>query len=376
MNNPFVTNGYAGEHYFCDRVTETQSLTELLCNENNVALISPRRLGKTDLIKHCFAQDEIKNQYYAFVVDVYATTSLREFVNALGKSIIEALKPKGKRIMQRFVDVVASLRADVTFDVFGQPSWGVGVGTMKDPETSLDEIFKFLEQADHHCIVAIDEFQQIASYSDAPNIEAQLRTHIQNCRNANFIFAGSQRHLLNEMFASPSRPFYQSVTIMNLQPLALEAYRDFAVNLFDEAGKTLPGEVVDEVYHRFHGVTAYMQRIMNTLFLRTGRGEECDLLAIDEAVDYHLNMANDTYEALLRQLPASQSKTFVAIAMEGKVKGVTSGEFVRKYNLQSVSSVNSAVKGLLAKDLLTEDKGYYMAYDAFFALWIRRNVTH
>ncbi|MBQ1724091.1 MAG: ATPase, partial [Muribaculaceae bacterium] len=177
MNNPFVTNGYAGEHYFCDRVTETQSLTELLCNGNNVALISPRRLGKTDLIKHCFAQDEIKNQYYTFVVDVYATTSLREFVNALGKSIIEALKPKGKRIMQRFVDVVASLRADVTFDVFGQPSWGVGVGTMKDPETSLDEIFKFLEQADHHCIVAIDEFQQIASYSDAPNIEAQLRTH-------------------------------------------------------------------------------------------------------------------------------------------------------------------------------------------------------
>lgn len=374
MNNPFVTNGYAGEHYFCDRVAETQSLTELLCNGNNVALISPRRLGKTDLIKHCFAQEAIKSQYYTFVVDIYATTSLQEFVKAMGKSIVEALKPKGKRIIQRFIDVVTSLRTDITFDVFGQPSWGMSVGTMKNPETSLDEIFRFLAQADQPCLVAIDEFQQIANYTDAPNIEAQLRTHIQNCRNANFIFAGSQRHLLNEMFASPSRPFYQSVTVMNLQPLALDAYRDFAVGLFAEEEKNLPGEIVDEVYHRFHGVTAYMQRIMNTLFLRTERGETCKMAAIDEVVEYHLNMANDTYEALLRQLPPSQSKTFVAIALEGEVKSVTSGEFVRKHNLQSVSSVNSAVKGLLAKDLLTEDKGCYMPYDAFFALWIKRNI--
>ena len=269
MNNPFVTNGYAGEHYFCDRVEETRSLIDLLTNGNNVALISPRRLGKTDLIYHCFDQSEIKDNYYTFLIDIYATSSLQDFVNALGRSIIDALKPFGKKALQRFLDVVASLRPDVTFDVFGMPSLGVSMGSIDKPEVSLDEIFKFLEQADRPCIVAIDEFQQIASYSGNANVEALLRTHIQRCRNANFVFSGSQRHLMDNMFTSPSRPFYQSVTLMNLKPLDLGVYRDFAVGLFNDAGKVLLPEVVDQVYRDFSGVTAYMQRLMNVLFMRT-----------------------------------------------------------------------------------------------------------
>lgn len=148
MNNPFVTNGYAGERYFCDRVEETQSLIELLTNGNNVALISPRRLGKTDLIRHCFAQPVVKDNYYTFLIDIYATSSLQDFVNALGRSIIDALKPFGKKVMQRFIDVVTSLRSDITFDVFGQPSLGVSMGSIDKPEKSLDDIFRFLENAD------------------------------------------------------------------------------------------------------------------------------------------------------------------------------------------------------------------------------------
>ena len=117
MKNPFVTNGYAGEHYFCDRVEETRRLTDLLTNGNNVALISPRRLGKTDLIRHCFSQPVVKDNYYTFLIDIYATSSLQDFVNVLGRSIIDALRPFGKKVLQRFIDVVASLRPDITFDV-------------------------------------------------------------------------------------------------------------------------------------------------------------------------------------------------------------------------------------------------------------------
>ena len=91
MNNPFVTNGYAGAEYFCDRVEETASLRELLLNENNVALISPRRLGKTDLIWHVFDDEEISRDYHCFVVDIYATKSLSDFVNMLGKAVMDAL---------------------------------------------------------------------------------------------------------------------------------------------------------------------------------------------------------------------------------------------------------------------------------------------
>ena len=372
MNNPFVTNGYVGEHYFCDRVEETRRLIDLLTNGNNVALISPRRLGKTDLIRHCFAQPEIKDNYYTFLIDIYATSSLQEFVNALGRSVIEALKPFGKKMLQRFLDVVASLRADITFDMFGQPSWGVSMGSIDMPEISLDEIFRFLESADRPCLVAIDEFQQIASYSTNSNVEALLRTQIQRCRNANFVFAGSQRHLMDKMFTSPSRPFYQSVTLMNLQPLELDVYRDFCVGLFAEEGKTLQPEVADKVYHNFDGITAYMQRLMNVLFMRTPQGSTCTTDMIESAIDYTLDMASDTYEALLRQMPEKQRNVFIAIVAESNVENVTSGAFSRKYRLPSASSVNSAVKGLLAKDFITQGKNGYHAYDKLFALWVKR----
>lgn len=347
MNNPFVTNGYAGEQYFCDRVEETRSLIDLLTNGNNVALISPRRLGKTDLIRHCFAQPAVKDNYYTFLIDIYATSSLQDFVNVLGRSIIDALRPFGKKMLQRFIDVVSSLRPDITFDVFGQPSLGVSMGSIDKPEASIDEIFRFLENADRPCLVAIDEFQQIASYNDGANVEAMLRTYIQRCRNANFVFAGSQRHLMDNMFTSPSRPFYQSVTLMNLKPLDLDVYREFAVGLFNEAGKVLLPEVVDQVYRDFNGVTAYMQRLMNVLFMRTQQDETCTVEMIDGAISYTLDMASDTYEALLCQIPEKQRHVFIAIAIEGEVANVTSGAFIRKYHLPSASSVNSAVKGLV-----------------------------
>ena len=374
MNNPFVTNGYAGERYFCDRVEETRRLIDLLTNGNNVALISPRRLGKTDLIRHCFVQPEIREQYYTFLIDIYATSSLQEFVNALGRNIVEALKPFGKKMLQRFLDVVTSLRADITFDLYGQPSWGVSMGSIDQPEISLDEIFRFLEDADRPCLVAIDEFQQLSAYGAKSNVEALLRTHIQRCRNANFVFAGSQRHLMDNMFTSPSRPFYQSVAIMNLKPLELEVYQDFCVGLFAEDAKTLQPEVVSKIYGDFNGVTAYMQRLMNVLFMRTPQGEVCSVDMIDEAVNYTLDMASDTYEALLRQIPEKQRNVFIAIVAEGEVENVTSGAFARKYRLPSASSVNSAVKGLLAKDFITQGKNGYQAYDKLFALWVKRNM--
>ena len=93
--NPFVTNGYAGAEYFCDRVQETETIVSLLTNQNNIALISPRRLGKTDLIRHCLQQHEIKDTYLTFEVDVYATSSLNDFVDVFGKAVLETLGAQG-----------------------------------------------------------------------------------------------------------------------------------------------------------------------------------------------------------------------------------------------------------------------------------------
>ncbi|MBP3688925.1 MAG: ATP-binding protein [Bacteroidaceae bacterium] len=373
MDNPFVTNGYAGPEYFCDRVEETSMLTSLLTNGNNVALMSPRRVGKTDLIRHCFQQENIKEDFYCFLIDIYATNSLHDFVSVFGKSILDALKPKGRKVWEGFLKTLLSVRSEISFDINGNPVWGLGVGATVSPQITLDEIFAYLNAAGKRCIVAIDEFQQILYYNDHQNVEAALRTQIQKCPNANFIFAGSQRHMMSEMFLSPSRPFYQSVMPMSLNTIPLDRYWTFAGPQFAKNGdRRISYEVVSSVYQRFDGITANVQRIMNMLYMLTPKGEVCGTEMIEKAIDTYLQLSSAYYSELLRQMPEKQRNVFLAIAEEGLVHGISSGKFVHKYRLPSASSVMSAVKGLLEKDFITQNENVYYVYDRFFQLWIER----
>ena len=177
--------------------------------------------------------------------------------------------------------------------------------------------------------------------------------------------------MMNGMFTSPSRPFYQAVSIINLQPLNLEVYTDFCVGMFEAAGKHLDRAVVASLYERFEGVTSYMHRILNVLYSRTEKGSTCVTPMVDEALDFILRLSSDTYESLYYQMPEKQRMMFLAIAREGKASAVTSGKFINKHKLVSASSANSALKGLLEKDFVTVDKNVYSLYDQFFALWLR-----
>ena len=371
MKNPFVTNGYAGEEYFCDRVEETADLRCLLTNEHNVALISPRRLGKTELICHIFDCPQMREEYHCFLVDIYATKSLSDFVNLLGKSVLDTLKSKGKVVWEKFVGMISSIRPEISFDINGQPNWSIGMGEIRNPAATLDEIFSYLQSADLPCIVAIDEFQQITKYGD-DTVEATIRTYVQRTTNAHFIFSGSQRHLMNGMFTSPSRPFYQGVTIMNLQPIPLEKYTDFAIRKFRENSRDVSPDVVADLYRRFDAVTSYIHRTLNVLYSRTEKGKVCGVDMIEDAVDFIIRISSDTYESLLYQMPVKQRDVFLAIAAENKAKEVTGSTFIRKYSLISPSSVSSAVKALLDKDFITNDKGEYSVYDKFFQMWLEK----
>lgn len=372
MKNPFVTKGYAGAEYFCDRVKETSDLVRLLTNDNNMALISPRRIGKTDLIHHCFAQPEIEDSYYTFVIDIYATNSLADFVEVFGKAILEALKSRGRKVWEQFLNAMKSLQQQFSFDINGNPVWGVGLGAVYNPATTLDEIFHYLESADKPCLIAIDEFQKVLDYPHGNNIEALLRTYVQRCPNATFLFCGSKRHLMTEIFMSPSRPFYQSVITMGLAPISVERYVEFACEMFRRYEKSIDEDVVRSVYDRFDGITAYLQRVMNVLFLNTERGGSCDETMIDDAIDYLITLNSEHYEMLFAQLSEKQRQVFIAIAAEGRAKGLSGGRFLRKYRMASASSVVSAVRGLLEKDFITQNGDEYMVYDYFFRMWLKK----
>lgn len=371
MKNPFLTYGYAGPEYFCDREKETARLITLLENGNHVALISPRRIGKTGLIKHCFAQSEVQDNYYTFIVDIYATTSLAEFTYKLGVSILNTLKSKERKVWEKFLMAIGSLRSGITLDEFGKPSWNLELGDIKKPEVSLDEIFQYLAQADRPCLVAIDEFQTICGYEEK-NVEALLRTYIQDCNNARFVFSGSQRHMMGEMFTSHARPFYQAASLLSLKAIDESTYSDFIIHHFESRGKRISPDAVAYLYNMVEGTTWYIQKLCNEVFAYADDGVLCTPADVDTALEHILEEKTETFQDIMARLTLKQRQLLVALSKEGRDAQPTSGTFIKRYKLSTASSIQRSLSSLLDKDIISSDPGHWYIYDYFFLFWLQR----
>lgn len=370
--NPFIVTGKIAPEYFCDRITESARLMKSITNGNNLVIISPRRMGKTGLIQFCYDKPEISREYYTVFIDILHTSSLREFTYLLGKEIYETLLPRNRRMVKLFMQTLKSISGKFGFDpVFNLPTFNIELGDIERPEYTLDEIFRYLDRADKRCIVAIDEFQQIAKYPEK-NIEALLRTHIQKQMNGNFIFAGSERHMMQEMFSSAARPFYHSADMLELKAIPLEIYVPFVVNHFEKCQKHIDAANVEKVYNLFKGHTYYMQKTFNEAFADTPENAECTVDTIRDAID-DMVVSNDTiFREILSNIPEKQKILLYAIARDGEAERITSAEFIKRHSLVSASSVQSATKKLLEKDFITEINKVYSITDKLFSMWINK----
>jgi len=368
--NPFIVTGKIEPDYFCDRVQESARLIKSLVNGNNMVIISPRRMGKTGLIQFCYEKPEIKEEYYTFFIDILHTSSLKEFTYILGKEIFDSLAPRSKTMSDLFFQTLKSISGKFGFDPSTNlPTFNVELGDIQRPEYTLEEIFDYLAAADKPCIVAIDEFQQIAKYPEK-KMEALLRTHIQKIRNSHFIFAGSERHMMQAMFTSSARPFYRSADILELNAIEDTIYIPFIIDLFESRDRTISKEAVERVYRLFRGHTYYIQKTFNEAFADTLPGEECTIEAIGHTID-NLIAGNATiFREILSNIPEKQKELLYAIAREGESEQITSSDFIRKHSLPSASSIQSAIKKLLEKDIVTELYKKYTVTDKFFAMWI------
>ena len=217
--NPFILTGAIPAEYFCDRQEESKRLIRTVTQGGNLCLISPRRMGKSKLVRFCYDKPEISEAYYTFYIDILHTSSLREFTYAFGQSVFETLRSQSRKMLTMLTQGLKSLQAKFGFDPINYtPTFSLELGDITTPEFTLKEIFQCLEQADKPCIVTFDEFQQITKYPEK-NVEALLRSHIQHLGNVHFIFAGSERHLVSEIFQSSARPFYNSTDMMELHPI-------------------------------------------------------------------------------------------------------------------------------------------------------------
>lgn len=368
--NPFVTTGKVPEALFCDRKNEAKQLIRSLSNGANVVLMSPRRVGKTQLIYHCYDKHAVSDHYITFFIDILKTSTLQEFTFELGKAVFNTLASRGQKWQKLAMATMRSLTGNIGFDpVTSLPTFGISIGEIHNPTYSLEEIFRTLENADKRCIVAIDEFQQIANYPEK-NIEALLRSYIQKLSNTQFIFAGSERHLLEEMFLDSARPFYNSADIQNLEVIAEDKYADFVRQHFIEYGKQISEDAIHEVYQTFEGNTYYNQKAFRETFSMTAKDSLCTREMTDLTIDMMVKEADRHYGEILARLNLSQKELLYAIAKERHARQITSGAFIRRHRLKSASSVQSSIKKLLVYGLVSFENGDYFIADQLMRLWL------
>ena len=370
-NNPFLISGYYSPEFFCDREAETSTILDALHNGRNLTLIAPRRMGKTGLIRHAFYRlKEQQPDIAAFYLDIYSTRSLGDFIRLFASMVLGQLDSAPQKAMNRISRFIRSCRPVFTFDeVTGSPKVTIDM-VPSEEENTLKEIFEYLGSSERRCYVAIDEFQQIAEYPEK-GVEALLRSYIQFLPNVNFIFAGSKRHLMEEMFTSSKRPFYQSTQLLTIGPIDPGEYYRFADGHFAEHGTKLPQELFNSIYDKYEGHTWYVQCLLNRLY---GYGSDVDAELVTYAAEQIISEYGDTYANLLKAYTPGQVRLLKAIAKEGRVKEVLSGDFIAAHRLRAASSVSAALKKLLENELVYQTADGYMIYDRFMGEWLRRQA--
>lgn len=370
LRNPFVYEGYEGPKYFCDRTEETEKVIAHLQNGRNLTIVSPRKIGKTGLIKHAFLRIKEKDKdAICIYTDIFHTQNQYDLVQTLGRAIVQEKMLDQRSTTEKVLGFFSHWRPSISFDpLTGMPTVSVNI-ERANTEYTLKSIFDYLEKSGKEVYVAIDEFQTITDYPEQ-GTEALLRSYIQFVHHVHFIFSGSKQHLMYEIFGSPKRPFFQSTSMLSLEPLHEEIYYDFASRFFMARKHELTREAFHYLYEKFDGYTWYMQSILNRLYEHEKSVTHID--QVNEAVLSVLADKSSQYETFLTFLTDNQASLLKAIAKEGLVAQPQSQEFIGSHHLPSASSIKKALDVLTEKELVYRTAKGYIIYDRFFDIWLKR----
>lgn len=371
--NPFLVSGYYSPEYFCNREKETGRIIRAIANGRNITLFSIRRLGKTGLIDHVFYRMKSGTKYHLFYLDILSTTNLSAFINLFASTVFGKLESKPEIFIKKIGGVFAGIRPVISFDPYtGLPTLQINIQTAEDADKSLQKIFAYLKKSTKKIVIAIDEFQQITNYPEK-NVEAVLRTNIQNATGINFIFSGSQKHILLSIFSQYGKPFYQSTEMMQLERIPVREYSAFIISKFRKGKKQISNSTVEYILDICRSHTYYVQFLCNRLYGLKDRIINESL--VRETLESILKENEAVYINYRNLLTDYQWKVLAAIAQEGNAKLITSKEFITKYKLGTPSSVHTAVSSLLNKEMIYKEGEDYLIYDVLLERWLE-SISH
>ena len=374
-NNPFLLKGYKSKELFCDRDAELKRLCENIENGVDTTLVSPRRMGKTGLILHLFEHYKKNTVIECLYVDINFATSQTDFNKLLSEAILKKF-PEKTPIGKLFMKLLKGFRPIIRFDaISGEPQVELSYTTEAEKTDTLQGILEFLNSQKPLIVLAIDEFQQINDFPEK-NTEAMLRSTIQHLHNIRFIFCGSKKTIMTDIFANAKRPFYASTQFMYLDKINNKMYTTFIEKLFRKNGRQIDKEVIDFVLDWTRTHTFYTQSLCNMIFSMSEKDTIIDMQLAKEACLELMKRNEPTFFQYKELLSISQWKYLIAVAKENLVEQPSAKSFLMKHNIGTPTDSQRLKQSLLDKDLIleitTKERTFYQVADVFFSRWLER----
>ena len=373
MGKSFVYGMSVGGDNFTDRIEETKRIKLDFENGINVILISPRRMGKTSLIKKVISEmdsPEIKVVY----MDIYDCRSEYDFYNRFAETMMKSTGNQLEQVMENIKRFLVRVSPKLSFSPEPNSEFSVSLGiTPKDysPEEILDLPERIAKEQGIRIVVCIDEFQQIGEFADSLTVQKRLRGVWQHHQHVSYCFFGSKKHLMENIFQSRRMPFYQFGEMLHLKCIPTEYWVPFICSRFEKYGKEISKEYAARICHTVKNYSSYVQQLAWNVMAETEIevNEESFTEGFNALLEQNCSLFIQQTEGL-----TTYQLNFIRLLCNGIHSGFNTQSVVELYSLGSKSNVDRIKKCLIDRELITiEKEGVFLA-DCVFELWFKREM--
>lgn len=372
-NKPFVFGVAASGDNFTDRKSETARLLTNFRSGVNTVLISPRRWGKTSLVrKVCrLAQtDELKIVY----LDIFSCRSDADFYDAFASAVLKQTSTKVEEWMENIRQFLSRISPKISLGADPAADFSLSLELTPKRE-DIDEILqlpeKIAEKKGCRIVVCIDEFQQIGEFKDSKTFQKRLRSVWQLQKHVSYCLFGSKKHLMNELFERKSLPFYKFGDAIYLQKIATADWVGYIRSRFEATGKSIPAELAEEICRRVDNHSSYVQQLAWLVWTRTGK--EATRQELEAAFQDIIDQNTPLFEKQTESLTSFQMN-FLRAIIDGVHSEFTTQEVMRKYQLGSSANVSIIKRALIKKELIEIDKRKAVIPDPIMKVWLQREL--
>lgn len=375
IENPFIFGRAAEGAYFTDREEDAKRLTANLTHGIHTILISPRRWGKTSLVKKVISEAKRSDISFVFI-DIFQCKTEYDFYKTFANEVVRQTSTKFDEWVETAKTFLSNISPKFTFgsdplnDFAISFEWNLKDNTEKD---ILQLPQKIAQNKNIRLVVCIDEFQQAGDFSDSETFQKKLRSVWQHQQEVTYCMFGSKKHLMENIFNDKSKPFYKFGDMMFLKKIPSEEWVPFICSKFHETGKTITEQQALRICEITENLSSYVQHLAWLVWYKADK--VVSNKNIDDAIHDLLEQNKIFFQREVEQLTEFQLNFLKALA-NGVSSGFSRKEVIRKYRLESSANIQSVKKSLLKKDLIDIDGQIVTFDDSLFKLWIRSQAFY